>query len=173
MRKLVSVFVLSASLSAAVNAFELDGNLDAAQKGYAIAVESDRRDQGWGDMTAELQMILIDRKGRRSERKLRIRNLEVEGDGDKALTIFDAPRDVKGTAFLSFTHALEPDDQWLFLSALNKVKRISSENKSGPFMGSEFAFEDLSSFEVEKYTYEYIGEDKVGETECYASKLYP
>ncbi len=66
---------------------------------------------------------------------------------------------MKGTAFLSFTHKTGSDDQWLYLPALKRVKRIASNNKSGPFMGSEFAYEDISSQEVEKYTYRYIGEE--------------
>ena len=96
------------------------------EKGLAIAVEADRRDMGWVDQSADMQMSLRNRQGQGSERVIRIRTLEVLGDGDKSLTIFDTPRDVKGTAFLSFTHATEPDDQWLFLPALNRVKRISS-----------------------------------------------
>ncbi|MEM9234420.1 MAG: outer membrane lipoprotein-sorting protein [Pseudomonadota bacterium] len=55
---------------------------------------------------------------------------------------------------------LEPDDQWLFLPALKRVKRISSANKSGPFVGSEFAFEDFTSTELNKYSYKYIGEEE-------------
>jgi hypothetical protein len=61
--------------------------------------------------------------------------IEVKGDGDKSLSIFDSPRDVKGTALLTFTHALESDEQWLYLPALKRVKRISFSNKSGPFLG--------------------------------------
>ena len=64
-------------------------------------------------------------------------------EGDKSLSIFDTPADVEGTIFLSHTKIKNPDDQWLFLPALKRVKRISSSNKSGPFMGSEYAYEDL------------------------------
>ncbi|WP_455199602.1 outer membrane lipoprotein-sorting protein [Kaarinaea lacus] len=131
------------------------------EKGLAIAKEADRRDTGWGDQTANLKMVLRNRHGKESHREIRTRTLEVDGDGDKALSIFDNPRDVKGTAFLSFTHALKPDEQWLYLPALKRVKRISSSNKSGPFMGSEFSFEDLSSQEVEKYTYKYLRDEKI------------
>ena len=129
------------------------------EKGLAIAVEADRRDMGWIDQSADMQMSLRNRQGQASERVIRIRTLEVLDDGDKSLTIFDTPRDVKGTAFLSFTHATEPDDQWLFLPALNRVKRISSANKSGPFMGSEFAYEDMTSFEVKKYAYRWLRDE--------------
>ncbi|MCK5642395.1 MAG: outer membrane lipoprotein-sorting protein, partial [Gammaproteobacteria bacterium] len=126
------------------------------EKGLAIAVEADKRDQGWSDQATVMKMILRNSQGAESMREIRGKTLEVKGDGDKSLTIFDTPRDIKGTAFLSFTHALKADEQWLYLPALKRVKRISSSNKSGPFMGSEFAYEDISSQEVEKYKYKFI-----------------
>ena len=125
------------------------------QRGDEIAREADRRDTGWNNMSAALEMVLRNRQGEESFRMLRSRLLEVDADGDKLMIIFDRPRDVRGTAFLTYTHRSGPDDQWLFLPALKRVKRISSNNKSGPFMGSEFAYEDLASQEIEKYTYEY------------------
>ena len=134
---------------------------NAEEKGLAIAQEADRRDTGWGDMTAGLKMVLRNRHGEESTREIRSRSLEVDGDGDKTLSIFDSPLDVKGTAFLSFTHATRPDEQWLYLPALKRVKRISSNNKSGPFMGSEFAYEDLTSPEVAKYTYRFVREESI------------
>ncbi len=66
---------------------------------------------------------------------------------------------MKGTALLSHAKILEPDNQWLFLPALKRVKRISSANKSGPFVGSEFAFEDFTSTELNKYDYKFVGTD--------------
>ncbi|VAX10159.1 Outer membrane lipoprotein-sorting protein [hydrothermal vent metagenome] len=131
----------------------------AEEKGMAIAVEADTRDTGWGDQKTSMEMILRNRHGDKSTREMHNKSLEVTGDGDKTLIVFDRPRDVKGTAFLSFTHAIKPDDQWIYLPALKRVKRISSSNKSGPFMGSEFAYEDISSQEIEKYTYKYIKDD--------------
>ncbi|TMS92771.1 outer membrane lipoprotein-sorting protein [Pseudoalteromonas sp. S201] len=129
------------------------------EKGLAIAEERKARDLGWGDSISQAEMILRNAQGQETIRKMRLKSLEVENDGDKALTIFDQPLDVKGTAFLSFSHATTPDDQWMYLPALKRVKRIASRNKSGPFMGSEFAFEDLSSFEVEKYSYQYLRDE--------------
>jgi hypothetical protein len=142
-------------------------------KGLDIAREADRRGMGFGDVTAEMQMILRNKQGQESERKIRIRTLEVKEDGDKSLTIFDTPRDVKGTAFLNFTHKKGDDDQWLYLPALKRVKRISSRNKSGSFMGSEFAYEDISSQEVEKYTYKWIRDEKYKGQECFVVEYYP
>lgn len=142
-------------------------------KGLAIAVEADRRDTGFNDSTSDLQMTLKNKQGQESRRELRSRTLEVGGDGDKSLTIFDRPADVKGTVFLTFSHKIGNDDQWLYLPALKRVKRIASNNKSGPFMGSEFAYEDISSQEVEKYTYKYLRDDDYEGQATYVFERYP
>jgi hypothetical protein len=145
----------------------------AEEKGLAIAVEADERDTGWIDQTADLEMVLTNKHGQSSSRTMALKALEVEGDGDKSLTVFDNPRDIKGTAFLSHTHALKPDDQWLYLPALKRVKRISSANKSGPFVGSEFAYEDLTSQEVEKYKYKWLRDETVYGHEVFVIESYP
>lgn len=118
-------------------------------------------------------MTLTNRHGQESIRRIRIKTLEVEEDGDKSLTVFDTPKDVKGTAFLNFTHKSGDDDQWLFLPALKRVKRISSRNKSGSFMGSEFAYEDFASQEVERYHYKWIRDDVNDGRECFVVEYYP
>lgn len=148
---------------------------DAEQtvRGLEISKEAKKRDLGWIDNTANMLMVLRNKQGQESTREIKLKTLEVEGDGDKALTIFNKPRDVKGTAFLSFSHTDKADDQWLYLPALKRVKRISSRNKSGPFMGSEFSFEDLSSFEVEKYTYKYLGDEEVNGQNTFKVEQYP
>jgi len=143
------------------------------EKGLKIAKEADVRNTGWKDQQASLTMILKNRHGQKSTRAIRSKTLEMENDGDKGLSIFDTPKDVKGTAFLSFTHAVEPDDQWLYLPALKRVKRISSNNKSGPFMGSEFAYEDLSSQEVEKFTYKWIRDENKNGRDTFVVERYP
>ncbi len=131
-----------------------------AAKGLAIAKEMKARDLGWIDTNADTQMILRSPDGRESVREIRIKTLEVQDNGDKALTVFDEPKDVAGTAFLSFSNIEGPDDQWIYLPALKRVKRIATRNKSGPFMGSEFAFEDMTSFEIEKYQFNYLRDEK-------------
>lgn len=145
------------------------------EKGMMIAKEIDKRDTGFGDSRSTLTMTLTNKHGESSMRKLRISTLENQDQsvGDKSLSVFEHPRDVKGTAFLSFTKILEPDDQWLYLPALKRVKRISSANKSGPFVGSEFAYEDLVSFEVGKYTFKWTKDEKCGELTCFVVERYP
>ena len=145
----------------------------AEEKGLAISTEADKRDNGWGDSSNDLQMILRNAHGEESQRSIRLKTLEVANDGDKSLSVFDTPRDVKGTAFLNFTHATQADDQWLYLPALKRVKRISSANKSGPFMGSEFAFEDISSQELAKYSYKWLRDELLDERETFVIERYP
>jgi len=146
---------------------------EAVQKGTAIAEEADRRYSGFGDSEETLTMVLRDNRGRERTRTLRLRTLERMDDGDWSLTVFDEPADVKGTALLTYSHGLEPDDQWIYLPALKRVKRISSRNKSGPFMGSEFAFEDMTSFELEKYRYNYLRDEPCAEQRCFVSEWIP
>ncbi len=145
------------------------------EKGLAIAEEMDRRDLGFGDSYAELKMVLANKQGQSSTRELRIQTLEVpeRSAGDKSLIVFDHPRDIEGTAFLSFTKILEPDDQWLYLPALKRVKRISSANKSGPFVGSEFAYEDMLSQEVDKYDYRWLKDETCGALTCFVVERFP
>ena len=147
--------------------------LTPEQRGLEIAREIEHRDTGFHDFEASMTMLLRNRHGEESLRNMRNKTLEVEDDGDKTLVIFDEPLDVKGTALLSFSHKVGDDDQWLYLPALKRVKRIASRNKSGPFMGSEFAYEDISSQEVEKYTYTYIGEEDIEGKSAYLIERYP
>ncbi len=146
---------------------------EAEDRGLEIARAAKAYDQGFGDYTADMVMTLKNRRGDESTRYIRIRTLEMDNDGDRSLSIFDEPADVKGTAMLTWSHGLKPDDQWLYLPALKRVKRINSRNKSGPFMGSEFAFEDLGSQEIEKYHYRFLREEPCGDSQCYVIERTP
>ncbi|RKN79666.1 outer membrane lipoprotein-sorting protein [Ulvibacterium marinum] len=126
------------------------------ERGLEIAKAAELADEGFGSSSVELKMVLKNKNGQTSERTMTTRTLELTEDGDKSLIAFGSPKDVKGTATLTYTHKVGSDDQWLYLPSIKRVKRISSNNKSGPFVGSEFAYEDLSSQEVEKYTYKFL-----------------
>ncbi len=130
----------------------------AEQRGLQIAKAAEKADLGFNSSTVNLKMTLKNKNGQTSQRTLTTKTLELTEDGDKSLIVFNSPKDVKGTSTLTFTHKVGSDDQWLFLPSIKRVKRISSNNKSGPFVGSEFAYEDLSSQEIEKYTYKFIEE---------------
>lgn len=152
---------------------------DPEAKGLAIAEETDRRNLGFGDTKASMKMILENAYGEKSTRELRSMTLENpnQKEGDWTLNVFDKPRDVDGTALLTYAKILEPDDQWMYLPAVKRVKRISSVNKSGPFVGSEFAFEDFSSTEVGKYRYKWLRDEPcpapVADRTCHVTERYP
>jgi outer membrane lipoprotein-sorting protein len=145
------------------------------EKGFEIAARSDRSDRGFGDSEVSLTMVLRNSAGQEARRNLTISTLEIpdESVGDKSLVLFQTPRDIKGTALLSHAKILEPDDQWLYLPALKRVKRISSANKSGPFVGSEFAFEDFTAIELNKFTYKYLRDEACGELQCSVVERFP
>lgn len=164
-RTIASTFLLLSCITAVY--------ADDVAKGLEIAKEADKRETGFVDSTANMKMILKNKQGQTNSREVKVKTLEVIGDGDLGLSIFNTPKDIKGTASLTYSHALKPDEQWLYLPALKRVKRISSKNKSGPFMGSEFAYEDISSQEVEKYTYKYIKDEMLNGIDCFVVERYP
>ena len=158
-KTIAAVLVIGAALNPA---------FAAEDRGFEIAARSDRTDLGFGNSEVELQMVLRNAAGDESTRSLRISTLEKpdESVGDKSLVLFDTPNDIKGTALLSHAKILDSDDQWLYLPALKRVKRISSANKSGPFVGSEFAFEDFTAIELNKFDYRYVGSETCGALQC-------
>jgi hypothetical protein len=133
----------------------------AEDKGLEIARRTDKANDGFKGEVSTMEMVLINAHGDRTTRKLTARGIETAGDGDRSRIEFQWPADVKGTRMLTWTHRQADDDQWLFLPAVNRVKRISSNNKSGSFMGSEFAYEDLGSQEVDKYKYKFLADELV------------
>ncbi|MCY3606473.1 MAG: outer membrane lipoprotein-sorting protein [Gammaproteobacteria bacterium] len=168
-----SCITLLLALAGLVSSPALAQDPSPEEIGLAIAYEAAARNDGFGNFTANLTMILRNRQGQESRRQIRFKVLEVEGDGDKSLFVFDQPRDVQGTALLTHGHLTAQDDQWLYLPALKRVKRISSSTRTGSFMGSEFSYEDMSNPEVEKYTYRFLREEPCGELTCTVNEQVP
>ena len=145
------------------------------EKGINIAKKSYENTRGFVDSESDQIMILIDPQGNKVEREISGKTLENldPDDGDKSLIFFNKPKDVEGTVMLSHTHVNDDDDQWLYLPALGRVKRISSSNKSGAFMGSEISFEDFSGLDYRKYDWKYLGEENYEGEVCYKLESYP
>lgn len=144
------------------------------EKGLQIARDARKQDEGFGNFAAVMSMVLRNKKGQESLREVRVKVLEAENDGNMSLFVFDQPRDARGTALLIHGHKDRSDDQWLYLPALKRVKRISSSNRSGSFMGSEFTYEDMTVQEVEKFTYRYLRDEPCGDgLNCVVSERVP
>ena len=130
--------------------------------GQEIAQTVHDRDEG-DNSTANMKMTLIDKN-----KKQRVRNLKTytkdKGEDTLKLMFFLTPADVRNTGFLTYDYedSNRDDDQWLYLPELKKVKRIASSDKSSSFMGSDFTYSDMTSKNVEDYTYEIMKEPLVG-----------
>lgn len=152
-----------AALFAVSDTAPLWADEESEKKGYDIAARADAMDNGFGDSAVDAQMVLRDDAGGQSVRDLSFTTLERANDdvGDKSLVVFRSPRDVEGTALLSHAQILEPDRQWLYLPGTRQTRRISSSNRSGQFLGSEFAFEDFTALELKKFTYDHLTVEEI------------
>lgn len=145
----------------------------AEQKGQRIAKEFEQANNGFIGELSKTEMILIDAHGEKVVRVMRGKLKEIEGDGDQSISIFENPKDVKGTKMLTWSHKNKDDQQWLYLPSVRRVKKISSRNKSASFMGSEFSFEDLGSQEVEKYKFRWIKDTILEGKDCHVIERTP
>lgn len=148
------------------------------ERGLAIAREAERRSQGWIDLVGQARMVLRDRQGGTSDRRMEMRSLEGApgtNDGGKSLLIFRSPPDVDGTMLLTHSHRSREDDQWIMLPEIKRVRRISSSGKSGAFVGSEFSYEDLRDSQVEKFQFKYLRDApcESGNLTCFVLERIP
>lgn len=159
--------------SAAARAEEVDGEwvksymapLEAEhtapdqQRGLEIYKKQYLMDKGWQSLEVGLDMLLVDAAGRESRRKVIERKIEDAQQPNKTLGIFLQPADVRGTVMLTHEKTYDSDEQWLFLPAFKRTKKINAANKSGSFLGTEFSWEDISTTELTKYRYRYLREE--------------
>jgi outer membrane lipoprotein-sorting protein len=136
--------------------------LAGAPSGRDIMERVDARDDG-DFATQDMEMVLIDKRG--SERVREIRAMRMDrGEDTYTIMFFLSPADVKNTGFLTYDYDDDEkdDDQWLYLPALSKTKRIASTDKSGSFMGSDFTYADMTERDLDRYDYTLLKEDEVG-----------
>lgn len=97
------------------------------------------------DGRAQVRMTVTDSQGRKRIRQFFIlrRNQKAGGDQD-FLVVFTRPADVRNTVFLVAKHVSRDDDRWIYLPALDLVKRISAGDKRTSFVGTHFFYEDIS-----------------------------
>jgi hypothetical protein len=143
--------------------FLLFSGIHAAQAmtGREIMEKVDARDDG-DNLTANVEMILIDKKDNQRIRKMKIFNKD-KGKDTWKLQFFISPADVKDTGFLTYDYyeGERDDDQWLFLPDLRKTKRIASSDKSSAFMGSDFSYADMTRRVLDEWTYKLLKETEV------------
>jgi len=148
-----------------INAQKLTG-LEIMQKVY-------NRPTG-NDMEATLTMTLINSQGDKRVRVIKqfIRDF---GSVEKKIMFFVSPADVKNTSFMNWSYDEEgkDDDQWIYLPALKKIKRISSDSKGDYFMGSDFTYDDLGDRKPSEDTHKILRTEKVNGLDCYVVESVP
>ena len=130
-------------------------------KAREIMTAVDEREDG-DNQTSNMQMVLIDKRGKQRVRELRSFRKD-KGIDEQSMMFFLSPGDVEDTGFLTYDYddADRDDDQWLYLPALKKTKRIASSDKSGSFMGSDFSYADMTERPLEKYEYKLLQEGEL------------
>jgi hypothetical protein len=97
----------------------------------------------------------------------------------KTVTIIIEPAGEKGIGFLQYDYEQKgkETDQWLYLSALGKIKRIVSGNenepKTGSFFGSELSYEDMEKRHIDDYTYKLLGNETYARRPCFVIETVP
>lgn len=149
------------------------GSLRATPSALEIITQVEARNKG-DKSIAVMEMILIDQKESERQRQLKIFSKD-RGKDELKLMFFVAPADVYNTGFLTYSYdqADKDDDQWLFLPALKKSKRIAASDKSGSFMGSDFTYSDMSTRKISDYTYKIKSEKVVRGNKTWVLEVTP
>jgi len=125
------------------------------------------------DERSKLTMKLLDSRGRERIRKLEQVTITDNDDNQKTLITVEEPEDIRGTAFLIIEHQESDNDQWLYLPAFRKVRRVLPNEKSDSFLGSDFFYEDLETEDIEHYEYNLAGEDSIDGQLCWVIEARP
>jgi hypothetical protein len=127
------------------------------------------------DFKARVVMKLINRDGQERLRELTIlrKNVGAPGGEQKYFMYFFQPADVKDMTFMTYKYPAKDDDRWLFLPAVNMVKRIAAQDKRSSFVGSDFTYEDVSGRDIEDDVHAIEREEKLDARDCYVVKSTP
>lgn len=146
--------------------------ISANMSGLEIMEQVYNRPSG-DDMTATLNMTLTNSRGSTRDRSIAQYRSDEE-DMEKKLMFFTAPADVRDTSFMSWSYADgRDDDQWIYLPALRRVKRISSGNQNDSFMGSDFTYDDLGERHPSEDTHTLLREEELMGKTCYVVESIP
>jgi len=140
--------------------------------GRDIVADSEARHK-LADETLTIDMRLKNGRGGERERKARIWSMENRDGLEKMMLVFLEPADIKGTGLLTWEQEDREDDQWLYLPASRRERRIAAGGKRDRFMGTEFAYEDLQSENLALYDYRLAGEETFRGQTCYLVEATP
>lgn len=125
-------------------------------------------------LSKQVTMTLINDRGETRLRKISaLTSLQTNGIDSNMLVRFLEPADIKGTSFLQIEHSEADDDQWIYLPALRKSRRLVSSNRKDSFIGSDFAYGDVLPPKVSLYQNKLTGEETVERLPCYVVESVP
>ncbi|MDZ4205190.1 MAG: outer membrane lipoprotein-sorting protein [Bacteroidales bacterium] len=152
--------------------------LSGAQKSFAQMtgqqiMEKVYNNPSGDDIEGELTMTLVDARGQERVRQLKQFTKDYKG-AEKKIMFFISPADVRNTSFMNWSYTDgRDDDQWIYLPALNRVRRISSEGKSDYFMGSDFTYDDLGDRNPSEDNHKLLREENIDGKVCYVIESTP
>lgn len=126
------------------------------------------------DMKARVTMDLVTADGKKRTRVLTMLRKNVSGSHDqKYLLYFHEPGDIRRTAFLVWKYPDRDDDRWIFVPAVNMVRRVAASDSRSSFVGSDFTYEDVSGRDLSADDHALLREEKLGEADCYVVQSVP
>jgi outer membrane lipoprotein-sorting protein len=156
----IKLFIVTSFILVSLGANAQLTGRQIVQKAYNLPSGNDR--------TSQLTMTLVNKSGQTRVRKIQQYTKDF-GKVEKNIMFFIAPADVKNTSFMSWSYDDDnkPDDQWIYLPAIKKVKRISSDSKSDYFMGSDFTYDDLGDRKLDADVHKLLRTEKINGYDCY------
>jgi hypothetical protein len=148
----------AALIAVCLNSFSSAWGQSPQEKGYQIAKAASDQNDGYVDYSASGNMILKNKAGSAAVRDFDFKSMET-ADGDMSLLVFNWPGDIRDTGLLTHAHRASVDDQWIFLPAERRTKRIAGSGRSGSFVGSEFAYGDMVEQNLDKFSYKWLSEE--------------
>jgi outer membrane lipoprotein-sorting protein len=125
-------------------------------------------------LRSDSTMVLENNSGQKRVRKMvTLSKLQKNGIDSNLLVKFTSPADINGTTFLQMQHNDGDDDQWIYLPALHKVRRLVANNKADSFVGSDFSYGDLLLPKVGDYRNTLLRSEPVGDADCYVIESEP
>jgi hypothetical protein len=136
-------------------------------------VRTARHKQFPKNSVSDLTMVLINKRGNERVRKLQTKRKDYGNGEAKSVAYFLSPADVKGTAFLVWEHADQPNDVFIYLPAMKKIRRIASEQKQQSFMGSDFSYADMENDDVDDAEHRILSEEDLDGRPCWVVESIP
>lgn len=153
-RLMVSMFVTLVAFNGTLQAQELSAEQIIDKANFAAYYAGN-------DGSAQARMIIVDENGQKQMRQFIILRQDEKDLGDQnMLVFFSRPSNVKGTVFRVEKHTKQDDNRWLYLPALDLVKRISAGDKRTSFVGSHFFYEDVSGRNPNEDSFSLLSEDE-------------